>query len=113
MRKLQLTLAMLTLSLMSFAGGNTYHFTLQEPASFNGTALQPGDYKIAVDANKATLKIGKTVVEAPAKLETGDHKYPTTTVSFDDTASRKSITEIHIGGSRTRIVISAGRAAGQ
>lgn len=112
MRKLRLTLGMFIFALTSFAA-NTYRFTLQEPASFNGTPLQPGDYKIQINGNKATLKVGKNIVEASAKLETAEHKYPTTTISFDDTTAKKSIIEIHVGGSSTRIVISSGRAAGQ
>lgn len=109
MKKLQLAVALLTFSLTSFAA-NTYKFTLQEPARFNGSALQPGDYKIQVDGDKATLRVGKAVLEAPAKIETAEHKYPTTTISFDDTST---ITEIHIGGSTTRIVISSGRVTGR
>lgn len=112
MKKVRLIFGIATLAVAAL-GANTYRFTLQEPANFNGTPLRPGDYKIEINGDKATIKIGRTVVEAPAKLETAERKYPMTTISFDDTSAKKSITEIHVGGSTTRIMISSGRVAGQ
>jgi hypothetical protein len=113
MKKFVLLFSTLALMVAS-AAENTYHFTLQEPASVNGTALQPGDYKIQVQGDKAILKYGKkTVIEAPAKLETADHKYSDTSVDLDSANSKTRISEIHIGGTKTRIVFANGTAAGQ
>ncbi len=111
MNKLLLTAITLALGVASAA--STYRFTLQEPATFNGKALQPGDYKIQVEGDKATLKVGKSVVEAPAKLETAERKYSTTTISFDSVGPGKSITEIHVGGTKERIIIMGAHPAGQ
>jgi hypothetical protein len=111
MKKLLLIVVTLALGIASAA--STYHFTLQEPANFNGTSLQPGDYKIQLAGDKATLKVGKNVVEAPAKLETAERKYATTTISFNSTGPGKSITEIHVGGTKTRIIIVGAHSAGQ
>jgi hypothetical protein len=112
MRKLVLIFATMAIAAAG-AAANTYHFRLQQPAIFSGMPLQPGDYKIQVEGGKAMLKMGKTVIEAPAQLETAEHKYPATTIDFDGTSTNKSITEIHVGGSTTRIVISGSRTAGQ
>lgn len=113
MKKLVLLFSTLALTVAS-AAENTYHFTLQEPASVNGTTLKPGDYKIQVEGDKAIVKDGKkTVLEAPAKLETVEHKYSATAVDLDNVDNKARISEIHVGGTKTRIVFSNGAAAGQ
>ena len=112
MKKLALLFSALALIVAS-AAENTYHFTLQETASVNGTALKPGDYKVQVEGDKAILKYGKTVIEAPAKLETAEHKYSATSVDLDSVNNKPRISEIHIGGTKMRIVFSNSTAAGQ
>jgi len=112
MKKLVLTLTTVALGVAS-AAENTYHFTLQEPASLNGTSLKPGDYKLEIEGDKAIVKAGKAVVESPVKLETADHKYTLTTVDLDSINSKPRISEIHVGGTKTRIVFSNSAAAGQ
>jgi hypothetical protein len=103
-----------TLALMvASAAENTYHFTLQEPASVNGTTLKPGDYKVQMEGDKAILKYGKTVIEAPAKMETAEHKYSATSVDLDSVNNKPRLSEIHIGGTKARIVFANGTAAGQ
>ena len=111
MKKLVLTFATVALTVASAA--DTYHFTLQEPASLNGTQLKPGNYKIDIEGDKAIVKSGKTVVESPAKLETVDRKYTITTVDLDSINSKPRISEIHVGGTKARIIFSGGTAAGQ
>ncbi|HUA82534.1 MAG TPA: hypothetical protein VMB85_01650 [Bryobacteraceae bacterium] len=113
MKKFVLLFSTLALMVAS-AAENTYHFTLQEPASVNGTILKPGDYRIQVEGDKAILKYGKkTVIEAPAKLETAEHKYSNTSVDLDSVNNRPRISEIHLGGTKTRIIFSNSAAAGQ
>jgi hypothetical protein len=113
MKKFVLLFSTLALVVAS-AAENTYHFTLQEPASVNGAILKPGDYKIQVEGDKAILKSGKkTVMETPAKLETAEHKYSATAVDLDNVNTTPRINEIQIGGTKTRIVFSNGTAAGQ
>lgn len=112
MKKLIVLFAVVALSVAS-AAEKTYKFTLQEPATVNGTQLKPGDYKVQVEGDKATLKMGKTVIETPAKLETAQRKFSSTTVDLDSVNSKARISEIHVGGTTTRIVFSNGTAAGQ
>jgi len=101
------------LAALASAAENVYRFTLQEPASLNGTQLRPGDYKIQVRGDKAILKFGKTVVgEVPAKLETAEHKFHVTTVDLDGINSNPRIKQIQIDGTNVRIVF-AGTIAGQ
>lgn len=112
MKKLVVTFATLALALAS-AAEKTYHVTLSEPTSVNGTQLQPGDYKVQMEGDKAVFKMGKTVVEAPAKVENAEHKYSTTQVAIDSAGKQSKINEIRIGGTNTRIVFSGSSAAGQ
>jgi hypothetical protein len=113
MKKLLLIFASLALTVASAADKTTYKVTLTQAASVNGTTLQPGDYKIQVEGEKAILKMGKTVVEAPAKLETADHKFKATSIDYDSAKANPKISEIHFGGTTARIVFSGGTAAGQ
>jgi hypothetical protein len=112
MKKLVVMFATLALALAS-AAEKTYHITLNEKASVNGTQLQPGDYKVQVEGDKAILKIGKTVIEVPAKVETADRKYDTTQLAIHSANSQATLTEIRIGGTTTRIVFSGASQAGQ
>ena len=112
MTKLVLTFATVALTVAS-AAENTYHFTLQEPASLNGTQLKPGSYKLEIEGDKAIVKSGKTIVESPARLETVEHKYTLTTVDLDSINNKPRISEIHVGGTKTRIVFSGSAAVGQ
>ena len=113
MKKLLVMFATLALALAS-AADKTYHITLNEPASVSGTQLKAGDYNLQVEGDKAVLKMGKkTVAEVPAKVETAEHKFDTTSIAIDTSNSQAKISEIRIGGTTTRIVFSGGTAAGQ
>ena len=112
MKKLAVTFATFALALAS-AADKSYHVTLNQPATVNGTQLQPGDYKVQVEGDKAVFKMGKTVVETPAKVETAEHKFSTTQVAIDSAGKQAKVSEIRIGGTTTRIVFSGSTAAGQ
>lgn len=112
MKKLLVIFATVALSLAT-AADKAYKFTLQEPATVNGTQLKPGDYKVQVEGDKAVLKMGKTVLETPVKVETAQKKFPGTTVDLESVNSKARISEIHIGGTTTRLVFSGATAAGQ
>jgi hypothetical protein len=107
MKKIMFAVA--TLALTAFAASNTFHVTFDEAAWINGTQVKAGDYKLQIEGGKAVLKSGKTVVEAPAKLETADHKFPSTGVVVD---SKQKVQEIQIGGTNDRIVFQTGSPTG-
>jgi hypothetical protein len=107
MKKIMFAVA--TFALTALAASNTFHVTFDDAAWINGTQLKAGDYKVQVEGNKATIKSGKTVVEAPAKLETADHKFQSTGVVLD---SKNKVQEIQIGGTNERIVFQAASPTG-
>ena len=92
----------------AFAGNPTAkvpvaHVTLTKPAIINGTALKAGDYRLTIETNKVTFLIDKDSREIPAKVETVAKKYDTTEVQYDSVGSQDTITEIRLGGTKTKL----------
>lgn len=106
MKKIMLAVA--TLALTALAASNTFHVTFDSAAWIGGTQVKPGDYKVQIEGDKAILKSGKTVIEAPAKLETVEHKYAASGVVVD---SNQKVREIQIGGTKDRIVFATGSSS--
>jgi len=85
MKKLMLSFGTLALAVASAA--SSYHFSIFEPSVVAGQELKPGDYKVEVNGNKAMIKTGKQIVEAPVTVQDGTEKFsetfamPTTTAS--------------------------------
>jgi hypothetical protein len=109
----KLLFAISAIALVASAADTTYKFTLQETATLNGTQLKPGDYKVQVSGDKATLKIGKTVIEAPVKVETADKKFSSTSIDINTVNNQPQISEIHVGGTTAKLVFAGGATAGQ
>jgi hypothetical protein len=95
-----LTIGFATLALAVASAASSYNVTFFEPVVVNGTTLKPGDYKVEVNNDKATIKKGKAVVESPVKVESSEAKYPTTSVRL----AGAQVEEIHVGGTRTKLV---------
>ena len=77
---------------------------MTEPAVVAGSALKPGDYKIVVNGDKATLTSGKTSVEVPVKVENGTEKFPYTSVESRTEAGKNILDDIRVGGTSTILV---------
>ncbi len=69
-----------------------------------GSVLKPGDYKIVVNGDKATLTMGKTSVEAPVKVETGTQKFQYTSVECRSEAGKNVLDDVRVGGTMTTLV---------
>ena len=95
-----LTIGFATLALAVASAASSYNVTFFEPVMVNGTTLKPGDYKVEVNNDKASIRRGKAVVEAPVKVESNEAKYPTTSVRL----AGAQVEEIHVGGTRTKLV---------
>lgn len=102
--KSKIILAFATLALAIASAASSYRVTLSDKTWVNGTELKPGDYKVQVEGDKATLKSGKTVVEAPVKVENGTEKFSNTSVAIDNATGKPVVKEIRVGGSTTKIV---------
>jgi hypothetical protein len=96
------------LSIASFAilasAAPVYKVTLTEPAVVAGSVVKPGDYRIVVNGEKATLTMGKTSLEVPVKVETGAQKFQYTSVECRTEAGKNMLDDIHVGGTTTTLV---------
>jgi hypothetical protein len=104
-KNLLLAISVAALAVAS-ASAKSYSVTLYEPAMLGNTALTPGEYKVEVADQKATVRNGKMHCEAPVKVESADNKYSTTTVRFSNEDGKMHIQEIHVGGSKTKLVFN-------
>jgi hypothetical protein len=81
-----------------------YRITITEPAVIGGSALKPGDYKIVVNGDKATLTSGKTSIEVPVKVENGTEKFSYTSVESSTESGKTFLDDIRVGGTSTTLV---------
>jgi hypothetical protein len=88
------------------APGSTFRVNLSQPSVVKGAELKPGEYRVSLGAEKVTFVSGKTTVEAPAKIETAEEKFKTTSVRYSTEAGKAIIAEIRIGGTTTRLVFN-------
>ncbi len=89
---------------LALAGGRAYTVSLYEKAMFGSTELAPGQYKVEVNDQKATIRQGKLQGESPVKVEESAVKFDTTTVRYNNTGGKTRIEEIRIGGTKTRLI---------
>jgi hypothetical protein len=92
---------------LALAGGRTYSIDLLEKATFGGTELAPGHYKVEVNDQKATIRQGKLHSESPVKVEENAKKFDTTTVRYSNSGGNARIEEIRIGGTKTKLVFAS------
>lgn len=104
MRKLFIGFA--TFALAIGMAASTYKVNLLQPSVINGQELKPGEYKIELSDNTATVKSGKTSVEAPVKVETSDTKFGATSVRYTTVDGKYKVQEIRLGGTNTRLVFN-------
>lgn len=103
MKRLLLVFAIVGLAV---ASTKTYTITLLQPAVLGDMQLAPGDYKVEVVDQKAIIRNGKMHGEAPVKVEEADTKYNSTSVRLDNSGGKMHLQEIHIGGSKTKLVFA-------
>lgn len=86
----------------AMAASGKYKVSVLRDATVAGQQIKAGDYKVAVENNTATLSHGKESVTVPAHTETAESKFPVTSIRY----VANTISEIHVGGTTTRIVFS-------
>ena len=98
----KILIAFSTLALAIASAATSYSVKLFDPATLNGTQLKPGEYRLEVKDNKAVLKLGKQVVEAPVTVENTSSKIGTTSVKY----MNGQIQEIRLGGTTTKLIFA-------
>ena len=110
LRKFVLAFAILALA-AAFAGTVTPHgpacwVTLLQASTVKGTPLSAGEYKVTVSGDKATFVNGKLSWTVDVKIENQDKKFDSTSVRYTIEAGKQNITEIRIGGSKTKLLFN-------
>ncbi len=109
-KKLVLTFVILAVA-AGFAGTapgvvGTYKITLHQPSVVKGTELKAGEYRLNLSADKVNFVMGKQAVEIPVKVETAEQKFDSTAIRYSDQNGKPSISEIRLGGTKTRLVFN-------
>jgi ABC-type glycerol-3-phosphate transport system substrate-binding protein len=109
-KKLLLMLAVVALiaSAGTVPSGGRYAITLFEPAVVQGTVLKAGDYRLNLAESKLTIIAdnGKKALEVTVKVETEDKKYDITSVQFETVSGKPVISEIRLGGTKTKLIFN-------
>jgi hypothetical protein len=106
MKIAKLLLCLGTAALAVATAGTRYFVHLSQTVMVSGTELQPGDYRMELVGDKAMIKGAKSAVEAPVKMEEGDSKFPDTTVRYTTADGKYKLSEIRLGGTKTKVVFN-------
>jgi hypothetical protein len=104
-KTLKLFALFLSAALM-LASAATYNVTFFQPSVVAGKELKAGDYKVTMDGGNAIISMGKQKVEAPAKIETADSKFSSTSVRYTTEDGKMKIQEIRLGGTNQKVVFN-------
>jgi hypothetical protein len=100
-----------SLALTNLASAATYSFKIFDSVTIDGKELKPGTYKLEVKDATAVIRGGKESTEVKVRTESSDRKYDSTTVRYTKDGSKNNLEEIHIGGSKTKLVFDAPKTA--
>ena len=105
MKLVKLSLGLATLALGVATAASAYKVTIPSDTWAGDTQLKAGDYKVTVEGNQATFKMGKQTVQVPVSMEQATSKFADTTLESSGT----KLQAIDLGGTTTKIVIKAGK----
>ena len=77
-----------------------------QPSVVKGTELKAGEYRLNVGSEKVTITNTKQSVDVPVKVETVDQKFESTAIRYTLEAGKQTISEIRIGGTKTKLVLN-------
>jgi hypothetical protein len=103
MKPFRFPLCLATIAMVASAAP-AYKVTLTESAIVAGSVVKPGDYKIVVNGDKATLTSGIIRLEVPVKVETGSEKFQYTQVECRTESGKNLLDDIRVGGTTTKLV---------
>ena len=79
-----------------------------ERAAADGSVTMSGK-----NGDKAVIKAGKDMLEAPVKVETSNEKFPSTAIRYANDSGKSRIEEIRFGGTKSCALPFAGKATCQ
>ena len=105
MRK-SILITVVLFALASVASAKSFSVKLFQPSIVGGAELLPGEYKLDLTESKVSIRNGKQSAEATVKVETVDQKYGSTVVRYDTADGKSRVQEIHLGGTKTKLVFN-------
>jgi hypothetical protein len=110
LKRFVVAFAILALALASAgtvpAPGSSYKVTLMQPSVVKGNELKAGEYRLNLGVEKVTIVNGKLSIEVPVTVESVDKKFETTAIRYTDQNGKASISEIRLGGTKTKLVFN-------
>ena len=100
-----------SVALTNLASAATYTFKIFDSVTIDGKELKPGSYRVEVKDTTAVIRNGKESTEVKVRTESGDRKYDSTSVRYTKDGNKNNLEEIHIGGSKTKLVFDAPKTA--
>ena len=91
---------------LAVASAKSYSIDLFQPSLLGAIELVPGHYSVDIVDQKAVIRNGKIHGEASVKVENADQKYNTTAVRYTNADGKMHIQEIHIGGTKMKLVFA-------
>lgn len=89
---------------LAVASAENFSVTLSQPSTVKGNQLKAGEYRLNLENSTLKMVSGKQSVEVAVKVETVDKKYDSTAVRYTGVGEKQSISEIRIGGTKTKLV---------
>jgi len=111
MKLVKLLVSGSVLSLGVALAASSYSVKVIDPTWIGQTELKPGDYKVQIEGDKVQFKMGKTVIEAAAKLETSTSKFSYTQLGTKLVDGKSKLEEIDLGGTTSKIVFGSDASA--
>src|SRR5690349_18838072 len=97
-------LAISTLTAGSVPTSKTYEITLSSPAKAGTVDLKAGRYKLKIEgANAVFIDSKQKSLSTPVTVKDGDKKFDDTRVHSQKQGNVEAITEIDLGGSKTKL----------
>lgn len=97
--------AAIALVSVSLASAKSYSIRISDHVQAGPVQLQPGEYKVKIEGSKVVLLDNRgRAIEAPAKVEEADQKFPYSSVATSRTEGGTRLNWIGLGGTKTRIV---------
>ena len=103
MKFMKMTIGLGVLALGIASAASSYSLKLYDSVWIGTTQLKAGDYKVEIQGDKAVFKMGKSVVEIPATMGTGEHKFASTSYVSDNS----KVVEIDLGGTTSKILFGS------
>jgi hypothetical protein len=87
-------------------GTPTYKITLLQTSVVKDTELKAGDYRVSLGTEKVSIDNGKKIVEVSCKIESVEKKFDTTAIRYTQQNGKQIVSEIRVGGTKTRLVFN-------